>query len=221
MIFFPISEGESSNYRPPFLDHFDKTDSSKSKDLPNESSSTLLAQGKTNVETSTLTNSNTNNLPNADVQEKAQEILNKRLLEQISGGQIQDGPSLAGQGYSSTSPGNNNTSPSMGGGGDNNQTKFQRCIAEGDLDFVSIARIFQIFLTLQKIKSTSFICSTRTLHFNVFQLKFLSFDELKGKMSNLDQDMEREIDDLRRRYHAKRQPILDAMDQKRKRQQNF
>ena len=38
-------------------------------------------------------------------------------------------------------------------------------------------------------------------------------------MGNLDQDMEREIDDLRRRYHAKRQPILDAMDQKRKRQQ--
>merc|ERR1712141_781207 len=75
-----------------------------------------------------------------NVQEKAQEILNKRLLEQISGGQIQDGPSLAGQGYSSTSPGNNNTSPSMGGGGDNNQTKFQRCIAEGDLDFVSIAQ---------------------------------------------------------------------------------
>ena len=109
------------------------------------------------METSTLTNSNTNNLPNADVQEKAQEILNKRLLEQISGGQIQDGPSLPGQAYSSTSPGNNNTSPSMGGGGDNNQTKFQRCIAEGDLDFVSIAQIFQIYLTLQKIMSTSTI----------------------------------------------------------------
>ena len=42
-----------------------------------------------------------------------------------------------------------------------------------------------------------------------------------SKMSNLDHEMEREIDDLRRRYHAKRQPILDAMDQKRKRQQNF
>ena len=32
---------------------------------------------------------------------------------------------------------------------------------------------------------------------------------------------EKEIEDLRRRYHAKRQPILDAMDQKRKRQNNF
>ena len=57
-------------------------------------------------------------------------------------------------------------------------------------------------------------------------------------MSGLDSEMEKEIDDLRRRYHAKRsppwdigivltyvfytrQPILDAMDQKRKRQQNF
>lgn len=58
-----------------------------------------------------------------------------------------------------------------------------------------------------------------TLFFS--QLKFLSYNELKDKMANLDQDMEREIDDLRRRYHAKRQPILDAMDQKRKRQQNF
>ena len=49
----------------------------------------------------------------------------------------------------------------------------------------------------------------------------MSYNELTDKMSNLDQEMEREIDDLRRRYHAKRQPILDAMDQKRKRQQNF
>ena len=55
----------------------------------------------------------------------------------------------------------------------------------------------------------------------LFQLKYLSLDELTKKMSNLDFEMEREIDDLRRRYHAKRQPILDAMDQKRKRQQNF
>jgi serine/threonine kinase 3 len=59
------------------------------------------------------------------------------------------------------------------------------------------------------------------IHFFFQQLKYLSYNELTEKMSNLDQEMEREIDDLRRRYHAKRQPILDAMDQKRKRQQNF
>ena len=64
-----------------------------------------------------------------------------------------------------------------------------------------------------------FVLAKLTLFFS--QLKFLSYNELKDKMANLDQDMEREIDDLRRRYHAKRQPILDAMDQKRKRQQNF
>ena len=44
---------------------------------------------------------------------------------------------------------------------------------------------------------------------------------LFARMAGLDSEMEKEIDDLRRRYHAKRQPILDAMDQKRKRQQNF
>ncbi|XP_071744996.1 serine/threonine-protein kinase 4 isoform X2 [Lepeophtheirus salmonis] len=52
-------------------------------------------------------------------------------------------------------------------------------------------------------------------------LNFLSYDELKSRMRNIDQYMEKEIDDLRIRYHAKRQPILDAMDHKRKRQQNF
>lgn len=52
-------------------------------------------------------------------------------------------------------------------------------------------------------------------------LKFLSYEELQQRMANLDFEMEREIDELRRRYQAKRQPILDAMDKKKKRQQNF
>ncbi|XP_060872905.1 serine/threonine-protein kinase 3-like [Metopolophium dirhodum] len=52
-------------------------------------------------------------------------------------------------------------------------------------------------------------------------LKFLSFDDLQQRMSNLDSEMEHEIDELRRRYQTKRQPILDARDQKRKRHQNF
>ena len=49
----------------------------------------------------------------------------------------------------------------------------------------------------------------------------LFITKLIFRMAGLDSEMEKEIDDLRRRYHAKRQPILDAMDQKRKRQQNF
>lgn len=53
------------------------------------------------------------------------------------------------------------------------------------------------------------------------QLKFLSYEELQQRMTTLDAEMEREIDELRRRYQTKRQPILDAMDTKRKRQQNF
>ncbi|XP_069157320.1 serine/threonine-protein kinase 3 isoform X6 [Procambarus clarkii] len=54
-----------------------------------------------------------------------------------------------------------------------------------------------------------------------FELKHLTYEELHQRMATLDQEMEREIDELRQRYQAKRQPILDAMDQKRKRQQNF
>ncbi|RXG73047.1 Serine/threonine-protein kinase hippo [Armadillidium vulgare] len=54
-----------------------------------------------------------------------------------------------------------------------------------------------------------------------FELKHLTVRELTERMSTLDREMEREIEELRQRYQAKRQPILDAMDQKRRRQQNF
>uniref|UniRef100_A0A7N9AQW9 non-specific serine/threonine protein kinase n=1 Tax=Mastacembelus armatus TaxID=205130 RepID=A0A7N9AQW9_9TELE len=52
-------------------------------------------------------------------------------------------------------------------------------------------------------------------------LKNLDFEELQMRLSALDPMMEREIEELRQRYTAKRQPILDAMDAKKRRQQNF
>lgn len=52
-------------------------------------------------------------------------------------------------------------------------------------------------------------------------LKFLSFDDLQQRLKNIDAEMEREIQELDRKYSAKRQPILDAIDAKRKRQQNI
>ncbi|XP_017489735.1 PREDICTED: serine/threonine-protein kinase 3/4-like [Rhagoletis zephyria] len=52
-------------------------------------------------------------------------------------------------------------------------------------------------------------------------LRFLSLDDLKSRMANLDIEMEEEIEELTRRYAAKRQPIIDALDSKKKRQQNF
>ena len=52
-------------------------------------------------------------------------------------------------------------------------------------------------------------------------IKFLSTDELKTKLQNLDKDMELEIERITRRYHIKRQPIVEGIDEKRKQQQNF
>ncbi|XP_036088784.1 serine/threonine-protein kinase 3 isoform X4 [Rousettus aegyptiacus] len=52
-------------------------------------------------------------------------------------------------------------------------------------------------------------------------LKNLSIEELQMRLKALDPMMEREIEELRQRYTAKRQPILDAMDAKKRRQQNF
>ncbi|XP_050313998.1 serine/threonine-protein kinase hippo-like [Anthonomus grandis grandis] len=51
-------------------------------------------------------------------------------------------------------------------------------------------------------------------------LKHLSLEELHEKMKSLDADLDREIQELRKKYEAKRQPILDAMDTKRKNVQN-
>lgn len=41
------------------------------------------------------------------------------------------------------------------------------------------------------------------------------------RMQTLDLEMEKEIEELRIRYQGKRQPILDAMEAKKRRQQNF
>jgi serine/threonine kinase 3 len=49
----------------------------------------------------------------------------------------------------------------------------------------------------------------------------LSYEELQQRIAELDPEMEREIDDLRKRYQAKRQPIIDAIDAKKRRQQKF
>ncbi|XP_073251372.1 serine/threonine-protein kinase 3-like [Porites lutea] len=52
-------------------------------------------------------------------------------------------------------------------------------------------------------------------------LRSLSCEELQSRMQTLDMEMEKEIEGLRSRYQAKRQPILDAMEAKKRRQQNF
>ncbi|XP_029006907.1 serine/threonine-protein kinase 4-like [Betta splendens] len=48
-----------------------------------------------------------------------------------------------------------------------------------------------------------------------------SAEELRLRLASLDPQMEQEIEEIRQRYQAKRQPILDAIDAKRRRQQNF
>lgn len=49
----------------------------------------------------------------------------------------------------------------------------------------------------------------------------MSFDDLQTRLNSIEVEMEREIDELNRKYTSKRQPILDAIDAKRKRQQNL
>ncbi|KAJ8020780.1 Serine/threonine-protein kinase 4 [Holothuria leucospilota] len=52
-------------------------------------------------------------------------------------------------------------------------------------------------------------------------VKQLSYEELQAKLLALDPMMEQEIEELRKRYQEKRRPIIEAMEVKRKRQQQF
>ncbi|XP_045079040.1 serine/threonine-protein kinase 4-like [Coregonus clupeaformis] len=48
-----------------------------------------------------------------------------------------------------------------------------------------------------------------------------SVEELRLRLASLDPQMEQEIEEIRQLYQAKRQPILDAIEAKKRRQQNF
>lgn len=52
----------------------------------------------------------------------------------------------------------------------------------------------------------------------LFQLKTLTQQQLEEYMAVLDQHMAQELETLRKRYHHKRLPILQAMDAKKKQQ---
>ncbi|XP_062326450.1 serine/threonine-protein kinase 4-like [Osmerus eperlanus] len=48
-----------------------------------------------------------------------------------------------------------------------------------------------------------------------------SVEDLRVRLASLDPQMEQEIEEIRQRYQAKRRPILDAIEAKKRRQQNF
>lgn len=67
---------------------------------------------------------------------------------------------------------------------------------------------------------TAFVCMLAPiqLHYSTFpsQLKTLNRQTLDEYLSALDKHMSDELESLRKRYHQKRLPILQAMDAKKK-----
>ncbi|VDO25644.1 unnamed protein product [Haemonchus placei] len=59
-----------------------------------------------------------------------------------------------------------------------------------------------------------------TFRKNAKQLRELSLDELLRRKNNLESEMDEELRDLQRRYQAKRQPILDVIAAKKRRNAN-
>lgn len=51
------------------------------------------------------------------------------------------------------------------------------------------------------------------LHDN-FQLKFLSYEELEQRLASLDKEMDKEFEETKKRYKAKRKPIIEAIEAK-------
>ncbi|XP_006639736.1 serine/threonine-protein kinase 4 [Lepisosteus oculatus] len=52
-------------------------------------------------------------------------------------------------------------------------------------------------------------------------MKNWSVEELQSRLTSLEPQMEQEIEEIRQRYQTKRQPILDAIEAKKRRQKNF
>lgn len=46
------------------------------------------------------------------------------------------------------------------------------------------------------------------------QLKFLSYEELELRLTSLDKEMDKEFEETKKRYKAKRKPIIDAIEAK-------
>ena len=53
------------------------------------------------------------------------------------------------------------------------------------------------------------------------QLKFLSYEELEQRLTSLDKEMDKEFEETKKRYKAKRKPIIDAIEVKNKKIQSF
>lgn len=53
------------------------------------------------------------------------------------------------------------------------------------------------------------------------QVSTWSVEELHLRLVSLDPQMEQEIEEVRQRYQAKRKPILDAIEAKKRQQQRF
>jgi len=70
-------------------------------------------------------------------------------------------------------------------------------------------------------KTLLFTVEIRKLVFCSLQIHTLSYEELQQRITELDPEMEREIEELRKRYQAKRQPIIDAIDAKKRRLQKY
>jgi serine/threonine kinase 3 len=92
-----------------------------------------------------------------------------------------------------------------------NLAKYQRInTLDNDYEFVSA-----------KIISVSY----RSFFFNIFnmfsQLKFLSYEELEQRLASLDKEMDKEFEETKKRYKAKRKPIIDAIEVKNKKIQSF
>lgn len=45
-------------------------------------------------------------------------------------------------------------------------------------------------------------------------MKFLSYEELEQRLSSLDKEMDKEFEETKKRYKAKRKPIIDAIEAK-------
>lgn len=119
----------------------------------------------------------------------------------------------------------------MGGHDTQNPTTLEKNITEEQFNEVHIAQPIDFMHNAMSNPNRNVSSETPYVNLVNFQappidsdfefLKMISFEELQQRMGNLDAAMEKEMDELRRRYLTKREPITEALNTKRRRQQNF
>ncbi|XP_052869901.1 serine/threonine-protein kinase 3 [Anopheles cruzii] len=229
---------DKPKYRPLFLDHFDKKEAeaasfgnSKVAEVNNHHHQQLQmgcfdddgSPGDLNV------NQSPDSTPitlSASPQNLQKEQI--RLVEPIVATSQQPQPQVQKSGNSPVSASPSKVTPSappLSQGYDEHQLQQHQQQQKAQQQFNEERQRYQSHLQLQLNQISGVSPNVHQMQFlqptaaEYDALKFLNYEQLEQRLASLDKEMEKELAETKKRYTAKRQPILDAIEAKQQKRQ--